>query len=67
MTVPDAALTCTTSVRGWLTVPGGSVPMFQMTLPLFSTPPADADTKLVPVGRVSRTTTLLAAAVPLLP
>jgi len=46
--------------------PAVSVPMFQVTTPAARTPPAVADTNAVFAGRVSRTATPVALAVPVL-
>src|SRR5438132_647915 len=41
-------------------VPLASVPKFQFTMPLLSTPPPLAETNITPAGKLSVTTTLLA-------
>ena len=46
--------------------PAASTPMFQVTTPAATEPPAVADTNVVLAGRVSRTTTPVALAVPVL-
>src|SRR5213593_174720 len=46
--------------------PAASVPMFQLTTPPASDPPAVAEANVVLAGSVSRTTTPVASAVPVL-
>src|SRR5437867_9209903 len=46
--------------------PALTVPMFQVTIPPVAEPPAVADTNVVLAGRLSRTTTPVAFAVPVL-
>ena len=67
-TVPSATGegACTVSER-MLARPAGRSGRFQVTTPLDSVPPAEAETKITPGGSVSRTTTPVAVSVPVLP
>ena len=67
MIVPEAAVTVTVNDTVWPVVPGGSVPMFQVTTPPAKVPPFVAETNVVPVGTGSLMITLAALAPPVLP